>query len=98
MYLKYGLYLLDEDRPLDAAFEFQKATELHRTQVTDVDEDVSADDEYYKGVFNAAVAFRLAGKRENAERFYRKAVELRSYVSLIINSLVVEILSRKKIP
>ena len=67
VHLHYGLFLMDSERNLEAAREFSRAAQL------------KPDD--YESVFNAGVAFRQAGKNEEAEIFYRKAVQLKPNVS-----------------
>ena len=54
---------MDMERNLEAAQEFAKAAEL------------KPDD--YESIFNAGVAYRQAGRNQEAELFYRKAVQLK---------------------
>lgn len=65
--LHFGLFLLDLGRDLEAAEEFEVAANAPAAE--------------YEAVFNAAVAYRLAGRNERALEFYRRAQEMRPEVS-----------------
>ncbi len=71
----YGLFLMDAGRNLEAARSFEEAVRLSG------DGGGGEGEDYYESVFNAGVAFRLAGRMEEAERFYRKAADIRPNVS-----------------
>ncbi len=64
--LHYGLFLIDIGRNREAALEFERAVNL------------SAE---YESVFNAGVAFRLAGQLDKAEQYYRRAAIMRPEVN-----------------
>eukprot|EP00096_Caligus_rogercresseyi_P007274 TRINITY_DN2508_c0_g1_i1.p1 TRINITY_DN2508_c0_g1~~TRINITY_DN2508_c0_g1_i1.p1 ORF type:complete len:604 (+),score=30.15 TRINITY_DN2508_c0_g1_i1:192-1814(+) len=61
--LHYGLFLLGEERSLEAGLQFQKAAHLSPLD--------------FESIFNAAVAFRQAGKYSLAEDFYRQSVKVK---------------------
>ena len=65
---------MDTDRNSEAAEEFAKAAEIDPTD--------------YESIFNAGVAFRQAGQHNQAEEFYRKAVDLKPNVSNNFRSIV----------
>lgn len=67
VHLHYGLFLMEASRDLEAATEFEAASK-------------SQPDEY-NAAFNAAVAYRQAGRLEKAEEFYRKAADISPKVS-----------------
>jgi len=55
-------------------FQFEKATIIRPQD--------------YESAFNAGVAFRLAGKNDLAEKFYRMALRLKPEVTNIVNRKV----------
>ena len=56
---------MDQDRNLEAGNEFEEAVRLAQPKPD------------FESAFNAGVAFRLAGKLDKAETFYRKAAQIR---------------------
>ena len=77
----------DGDRNLEAGFQFQTAADLFfasrgnsklSDRIPSNGNDGGEDTSVYDSVFNAAVAFRQAGRHDLAEKFYRKAVTLQS--------------------
>lgn len=95
VYLHYGLFLMDAegDRNFEAGQKFQMASELILGNNKDLNPNKSPDNieesalhssiSVYDSVFNAAVAYRQAGRHDLAEIFYRKAVTIRPKVLLI---------------
>ncbi len=62
------MFLLDAERNLEAARHFEIAAAAA---------DNGGSEDAYETMFNAAVAYRQAGRTDRAEEFYRKALELR---------------------
>lgn len=73
VHLHYGMFLLDADRSLEAAEHFEVAAMASSVGGGD-------EEDAYKTLFNAAVAFRQAGRTDRAEEFYRKALKVRPKV------------------
>jgi len=63
VYVHYGLYLMDRNRFIEAAKNLGEAAKLSPSN--------------YDNVFNAAVAYREAGRLDIAETFYRRTVQIR---------------------
>ena len=93
VHLHYGLFLMDADgnRNFEAGQKFQIASELllgkdkgqtSRKDSRDIDEaNLQSSISAYDTTFNAAVAYRQAGRNDLAEKFYRKAVDIRPKVN-----------------
>ena len=79
----YGLFLMDAGRNLEAARSFEEAARLTERGRQE------GQGEYYETLFNAGVAYRLAGRMDKAEEFYRRAADVRPLVS-IAHSLYVK--------
>ena len=81
------------DRNFEAGQKFQMAAELILGNNKDINSNKTSDSikesdlhsavSVYDSIFNAAVAYRQAGRHDLAEIFYRKAVTIRPKVCLI---------------
>ena len=93
VHLHYGLFLMDAegDRNFEAGQKFQTAAELILSEQSSAvkpndvsgnlqDSTTNSGVSVYDSVFNAAVAYRQAGRHDLAEIFYRKAVTIRPKV------------------
>ena len=84
----------DGNRNFEAGQKFQTASELllgkDKEQISRKDSNLDEANlqssiSAYDTTFNAAVAYRQAGRKDLAEKFYRKAVEIRPKVNNTFN-------------